>query len=267
MDYNFKIAAYVDEAGEDPNTGCETIVKHGIKHVVLRNVWGGLNVTKCSDDGCKRLKAILAENRLSVVSISSDLGATSVSGLLNISDTDLKRAFDIALYFRAGSIGFQYGRGLFSKQIVSKWLNRLLDYSNRNNIIPMLEVNNDSCLVEPTAIVDLLIGFDGIKIQYDPVQLIINKKIDPFIKYWSLFKNRIYAVDVRDCVVGKGFRPPGLGDAKIKETLADAKNSNYNGWLFIEPGLGRRFGSAVCKSDTFEIAFAAAKNLMCNVKN
>lgn len=261
MDHTFKIAGYLDEAGEDPAVGCDTLARHGINYAVLRHVWGGKNISQCNDDGCKKLKKILIDSNVSVVSICSDLGDVPITQLSLISEDFIKRTFDIASYFGAESIRFLYGRSVKgqSSSAVDDWLSKISDFAIRNNIIPVLEITDDACIIEPADIANLLSKHQKYKIQYDPVQIILKRKIDPFIRYWSLLKNKIYSIDVRDYTVGRGFKPPGFGDSKIRETLEDAKSSKFNGWLFIEPNLGRRYGSATTKSETFGLAIEGIK--------
>lgn len=263
MDHVFRIAGYLDEAGEDPATSCSTLIRHGINYTVLRNVWGGKNITQCNDEGCKKLRVILNNYNVSVISICSNIGEIPANQLMQIPDNVINRAFDIAKYFGAESIRFHYGTKTSedSLPVIVEWLDKLSTLSLKNNIIPMLEITDDAHVREPANLSNLLSKFGKFKIQYDPVQIIIKRKINPFIKYWSLLKSKAYAIDVRDYVVGKGFKPAGFGDAKIKETLEDARLSNFKGWLFLEPNLGRKYGSATNKSETFGLSLEGIKHI------
>lgn len=256
MDSNFKIASYLDEAGEDPANGCDTLVRHGIHYAVLRHTWGGKNICDCNDIAHKKIKGILSDKGVSIVSISSNLGAVPAGQLQTISDDTLNKAFDIAAYYGAESIRFFAGTKMQDDMlpVINDWLYKISQLSIQNNMVPMLEITDDAHVREPANVANMLSKHRRWKVLYDPVQIIIKRKLDPFIRYWSLLKGNVAAIDVRDYVVGKGFKPPGFGDAKIKEVLEDAANSNFNGWLFLEPNLGRRYGSANSKSETFDLA-------------
>lgn len=264
MDSNFKIASYLDEAGEDPTDSCDVLVSHDIRYVVLRNVWGGKNICECSDTVCQKLRKIIADKNVSVVSISSDLGNVPADQLMQIPDDIINRVFNIATYFGAESIRFLAGTKVSDNTLptVNEWFDKISRLSIQNNVIPMLEIVNDAYVHEPANIANLLAKYKKWQILYDPVQIIIKKKLDPFTKYWSLLKNYTKAIDVRDYIVGRGFKPPGLGDAKIKEVLDDAANSNFNGWLFLEPNLGRRYRSATSRRETFGLAMESLQYII-----
>ena len=97
---------------------------------------------------------------------------------------------------------------------------------------------------------------------YDPAQLIIKKNQNPFIKYWPLLKNRVCGIDIHDFKIGHGFKPVGHGDARLKETIDDAINDNYDGWFFIEPGLGKRFTTQSSKEEVFAANFQILNSLL-----
>lgn len=259
----FKIACYLDEAGEEPADSCKTLNRHNIHYAVLRHSWGTQNICESNDSACKRLKSIVDDHNISVVSISTDLGRCPATHLTAITDASINHAFDIAKYYNAESIKFTAGTKVNgdARSIIDDWMSRISEISIKNNILPILEIIDGSHIIDPDEIISLLVAHKRWRLLYDPVQLIIKRKIDPFIRYWSLMKNKTYAIDVRDYVVGKGFRPPGLGDARMKETLHDATQSGYNGWLFLEPNLGRRYSSALTKSQTFDIVIESLEYL------
>ncbi len=261
---DFKLASYLDEAGEEPAGSCDTLLRHDIRYIILRNIWGDKNICECNDISCQKIRRIISDKGLSVVSISSNLGNIPVNKLPSISDSQISHAFDIASYYKAESIRFMSGTAVDGdyNDLINDWLAKISHLAVVNNITPLLEITYDSHMREPADVARSLLNHRRWKILYDPVQIIIKKKSDPFIKYWSLLKNNIGAVDVRDCIVGKGFKPPGFGDAKIKEVLHDVVNGNYKGWLFLEPNLGRRYGRAASKSETFDLAIEGLKQII-----
>lgn len=256
MDYDFKVAGYLDEAGEDPAIAAETLRKYNIHYTVLRNVWGGKNICTTSDNACQKVRGIISDNNLSVVSICSNLGNVPSNQLMQINDKQVNRVFDIAQYMGASSVRILAGTKVAedSSTVINEWMAKISELSVMNNVVPMLEITDDAQFREPAQVANLLSKFKRWKIQYDPVQIIIKRKIDPFVRYWSLLKDRVAAIDVRDYNVGRGFKPPGFGDAKITEVLEDAASSHYKGWLFVEPNLGRKYGEATTKADTFGLA-------------
>lgn len=100
------------------------------------------------------------------------------------------------------------------------------------------------------------------KLLYDPAQLLMHQNQDPFTRYWTLLKNFIEAVDIRDYKMGYGNRPAGFGDGRLNLTLKDAIATGFKGWYYLEPSLGRRYGNAVSRSQTLHMAIEALDMLL-----
>ena len=108
----------------------------------------------------------------------------------------------------------------------------------------------------------LLSRFKRIKLVYDPAQLVAQRKLDPFVKYWSLLKSSVAYIDVHDYQSGGSAKVAGYGDAQLDLTISDALATNFNGWYCIEPGLGKRHGTAQSKEDVFLRALTAFRELL-----
>lgn len=258
-----KVAAYLDEAGDDPDVACATISKLGIKYVVLRSAWG-TSVSASSDKACQTLRTLLTTHGLSAVALISDLGSTDYKTVTQTPIAIIDRTFNIAAYFKVAFLRLMVGTKpiVAPDAIVDDWFQTITERCLINNIVPVLEPTHQSALYDPVMIVKALVKYRRWKLLYDPAQLILQRKLDPFVKYWTLLKNFTAAIDIHDFKIGYGHKPAGFGDAKIKETLADVLATNYKGWFFLEPSLGRRHGSALTKEDTFIMAAKALEALV-----
>lgn len=254
MDRNIKLACYLDEAGEDPATAALTLSQNNISYVVLRYGWASKNI--CDSTACEKIKAILDKHQLTTIAIISDLGNVPSHELMSIPQPKINNVFNIASYFGAAFVRVHTGNKsqVESKQIVKDWMSKITEASVASNTTPLLELSAESYLYEPADVALAMTQFRRWKLLYDPVQLIIKRNINPFVKYWSLLKTFTAAVDARDFKIGKGYKPCGYGDSKISDIIKDAANSNGNKWFFLEPSLGRRYGSALSRPDTFKIA-------------
>jgi hypothetical protein len=258
-----KLAAYLDEAGEDPISACSVLNKAGISYVVLRYAWSG-NVCDVSDQACQRLKQALSDNNLSVVTVISDLGKVEPKLLSHIPQEQIDRVFNVVSYFKAGSVRVLTGTRTRepSDDSIRQWMQLITDRCLQANIVPLMEITEDAAIFQASDVAQWLAKFRRWRLLYDPVQLIIRQNQDPFLRYWTLLKSFAAAIDLRDFKIGHGYKPPGFGDAKVKLTLDDTIKSNFKGWYFIEPSLGRRFGGATTKQETFNMALEALEVLL-----
>jgi hypothetical protein len=254
MDTGLKLAVYLDEAGTEPGAACKALNDHDIKYTVIRYGWGDKNICEVQDRGCEQLRKLLDVHNLSVVAIASDLGDTFTSQLSQTPLPTIKRAFSLVTYFKAAYIRIYVGEGAGSYDDIDLWMTSLTEHCIAANCTPLLEITPYSLPLQPAELATLLHKHRRWKLLYDPVQFILKRNLNPHLKYWTLLKNSVGAVDVRDFKVGRGFKPPGFGDSRILDTVQDAIASKYSGWFFLEPSLGRRYGNAITKSDTLKLA-------------
>lgn len=257
-----KLAAYLDEADDDPAAACKNLATKGIHYVVLRNAWKG-NVCDATDAACQRLRKLLNDSSLSVVAIASDLG--KADHLASVPAAKVDRLFNLAAYFQAANVRVHVGNRTRSGPdlpAIQTWMTMITDRCLSAGLTPLLELGDESAVRDPVAVAQLLAAFRRWKLLYDPAQLILRHKQDPFQRYWTLLKSFVAAVDLRDFKIGHGFKPVGFGDARLRETVAEGVSGQYKGWYYLEPSLGRKHGSAVTKWETFLLAHEALENLV-----
>lgn len=252
---DLKLAAYLDEAGEEPKISCETLVNNRIHYVVLRHCWTG-NICSISDIGHQKLTTIINGHNLTVICIASELGKIDADQLPKIGDDQINKVINICAYYKAPMVRIFIGNKSNENMdnIINEWMQRISEKCLIAGITPLLEITPESHLHKAPDIAKLLAIHKRWQLLYDPVQLILRQNQNPFVKYWTLLKDKVGAVDIRDMKIGKGFKPPGFGDSKINMTIKDASNFNYQGWFFMEPSLGRRHAQAQTKRDTFQFA-------------
>jgi hypothetical protein len=254
---HMKIAAYLEDAGEDPVSACKTLRETGIKNVIIRHVWTS-NIKDLSDTGCAKLRKILNDHQITPVAIFSTIGDVPATQLPNIPTETIDRTFNLAAYFGTPILGFTCGQQVPVKvgSQITDWLGEIQQRSLVANLLPLVEITTKSHLFVAADVITTLVKFSRVKLLYDPVQLIIKQNIDPFVKYWTLWKQSVGAIDVRDYKIGRGYKPVGFGDTNIVKTVLDAVRSKYAGWFFFEPSLGRRHGTSQTKGEVFKSAFA-----------
>jgi len=233
MSVSYKIAAYLEEAGDDVDACLSTLGKVGIGTIILRNLYGGNICDTASDDTLKNIKK--RTNNLNIYAVSCKYNPKS----------DLVKYFNISEFFGSSHIIIDCDDKDFLLSNIDKISELSYDY-------------NKGVLIETKSFLSTfdLIGITRdhkkINILYDPVQIILNRRVDHFEKYWVLLKSRISAVDVRDCKIGRGFLPIGLGDVAVGKLLKDCDKDKL---LIMEPNLGRRFRDLKSRSETFLLSY------------
>lgn len=245
MDQNqIKLAAYLDQASLDPEISAKTIKESGVSHVVLRRAWGK-DISKSPDQSCSKIRAILIDNDITPILLSTDIGYTDANTLMRYTE-DIDRAITIAKFYNIKHIRF--GIGLEStdprgRVVHEAWMKTINNKCLKNNIMPCLEVSYQFIYTKPAEIASVLYKNKQWGLIYDPTVLIQMKKIQPFTKYWSLLKDRVTHFDIRDHKTGRGPAYPGQGDAQLDLTISDAILSGFDGWFCLEHGLGRKVGN------------------------
>jgi sugar phosphate isomerase/epimerase len=258
-----KVAAYLDEAGEDPQAACEAITDININYAVLRNAWTN-SVVESSDRACAKLKKILTDNNVTPVAIISKLGDVPATQLMQTPEGKVNRVFDVATYYGAQLVRIQIGNKSpgQAREAINAWMERITKKSIDYNIAVVFEVTPDSHITSATELAELLKQYRRWRLLYDPAQFILKQNLDPFVKYWTLLKSSVGAIDVRDLKIGHGYKAVGMGNCRTMESSKDAVYSSYRGWFFMEPSLGRRHGSASTRQDVFKMACEAVHNLL-----
>jgi hypothetical protein len=251
-----KLCAYLDEAGEDPAAACVVLHNHNINYVVLREAWTG-NICQTSDNGHAKLRTLLEDHDLSPIMIASTLGKVAVEDLPKIKQEQIDSCLNICKFYQCEYLRVyagELGKPGDNTDIIDDWLSRIQERSLSMGIKCLYEIHSKSSIFKAAEVAKMISNFKNIRILYDPAGLIIRYNFDPFIKHWSLLKNIVDMIDVRDLSIGKGFKVAGYGDSRIVMTIRDAIQSDFKGWLALEPSLGRKHGSATTKSETFAFA-------------
>jgi sugar phosphate isomerase/epimerase len=252
-----KLAAYLDEAADDPTSACKVLVGCGISNVVLRRAWTN-DICSLADSACAQLRDILAAYKLKPVLLVTNIGYVPANELMGTQPALLERALHLAHYFKISMIRVGFGaRTKVNPKSIQSWIDHVTNACFTNNIQPLFEINHNAFHYKAVEVAELLSKNKRIRLLFDPAELITHQHLNPFTKYWSLLKSYVAAIDIRDCKIGVGFKPIGFGDCQFKHLVSDALTSKYAGWWLFEPSLGRRHGSANTRQETFRMAHEA----------
>jgi hypothetical protein len=261
-----KFAAYLDEADDDPLEACKVLVAHNIKHVCLRRAWCR-DIATMPDTACASLLEILKAHKITPILLVSTIGEVPVGQLVE-EQPKLERALLVCNYFKCPAIRLAVGqitKDSRSTELVERWTQLILKSSLATNVVPTVELSPDSVIIEPAAAAIFLKNHRRFNLLYDPAVLIMQRSINPFVKYWSLLRTRVSHLDIHDYKIGGTTKLAGSGDAQIDLTIADALSTKFGGWYCLESGLGRRFGDIQGKARVFECALNAFQTVLLRV--
>lgn len=239
-DFKLKIAVYLDQLSNDPLQACDLAAKLGVTHVCLRRLWstnickGGPEFTQFRQD----LAGKLRELNLGVALISSDLGKSPVEQVTRELD-NVPWALQVCKQFNCGNLGVLCGRRTNhpnAMAAVDGWMSMISDLTLAANVVPSAFLGHGTVFNEPVDIAGFLRKYKRWKVIYDPAALVLLSDVDPFKKFWSLFRNRISHFSLHDGKPGSSKIAPGRGKSQLEQTITDCVISQYTDWVCLDAG-------------------------------
>lgn len=248
-----RLTVYSDEIHDDPAQALALATnKYGLKTVCLRRAWTS-SVATLNDVAANQLKSLL--RGLKPLLISSDLGLD----ISTVGDPEFERPFLMANYFGAKYLRVHVG-GRHQATLRPGWIRAVGDRAVKAGITPLFEYNPEYGNMTATEIHEMLSIHPRWKVLYDPTQFVVRKNVNPFTSYWPTLYDKVAVIDLRDYKIGEGFKPVGMGDCSVLETVRDANVRGYTGSFAVEPGLGRKFGSTLGREAVFQLAYQQINN-------
>lgn len=250
MDYK-KISGFSDEISEDVKKQFEVLNKLGIEYFEVRGV-DGKNISKLTDEELFGLKALMDEYGIQVSSIGSPIGKIKV-------DEDFESHFEVYknIVKTAKILGTKYIRVFsFYHEPNTEWtkeerdevfrrLKVMVDYAKEEDVILLHE--NEKHIYGDIAerCLELMQEFScaNFKAVFDPANF-VQCKVDTK-KAYEMLKSYIAYMHIKDALLSdETVVPAGMGDGNIEYILRDLFDSGYDGFLSLEPHLGKFKGFA-----------------------
>ena len=259
-----RLAAYIDEAHDDPIEAISILKKCGINYAALRTAWN-TQIHLLNDTLLASLRNDLNRIGLTPILLYSDLGDVGSSLLPIISDRDIERIMQVASYFRINLVRF--GIGVQEKHNNSvgikddsnnleHWFKRIQDIAMKYSVVPLAEVRNGDLQTER------LKRYKKWKLIFDPASFVMSSSVDVYDKYYHNIKHNISALEIHDYKTGYGHKPVGFGSAQIKKIIEDCEDRNYDGWYILKHSLGRKYSSYKARHEVFEMAKQALDTVL-----
>lgn len=246
------ISAFADEISQDPQAQMNALEDNGIKYVELRGALG-LNVLKFSNDQAADVRKQFTDRGFGVSCIASPIGKAKIDDDYRKHFDEFKRAVELAEFFAARYIRiFSYyppegeDVGKYRGEVVRR-LAEKVDYIAERDITLVLE--NESNLFgafpERCAYLHSAIPSDKLVMAFDPANFVNMDVQNVYETCWLPLRRYVGYFHVKDFRYGEKEHavPAGVGDGNIPEMLRDAAAAGYDGFLALEPHLGKAMHS------------------------
>lgn len=264
---NYNLSVFADEISKDFSTQLKVLKKFNINYIELRSV-NGVQLIEYSDKNINEFKKQMDFEGIKASSLASPIGKIDVTGDLNTHFEKFKRTVEIA-----EMIGAPYIR-LFSfymirdampgdfKDIVINELSKYVDYVKEHDVVLLHENEKhifgdtlDRCLY-----IFKNIRSDKLRAVFDPANFIqCNEK--KLYEAYTQMKPYIEYFHIKDAIRLDGkVVPAGRGDGELPCILSDLKQSDFNGFISLEPHLNHSLPGA--DEENFKIAYDALINLL-----
>jgi len=269
------ISAFADEVSPNPQEQMDVLDANGIKFIELRGAFG-LNVMKFSKEQIADLKKQFGDRGFGVASIASPIGKIRIDDDYRAHFDDFKRAVDMAEFLGAKFIRiFSYypieGRDVadFRSEVISR-LAEKIDYVADRDVTLALE--NESNLFgsypERCGYLHLALPSKKLVMAFDPANFVHMKVQSVYQTCWLPLRQFVGYFHVKDWRYGEIERavPAGTGNGCVPEILRDAAEEGYDGFLGLEPHLGKaEHSSGHTAPDQFKVAADALKKICADV--
>ena len=255
MNYE-KISGFSDEISEITKEQFEALNKLGIKYFEPRGI-DGKNISKLSEKELCDLKALMDKYGIEASSIGSPVGKIKVAEDFEEHLEVLKNVVKAAKilgtrYIRVFS--FYHGtEGEWAEEErleVFKRMRIMIDYAKEQDVILLHENEKDIYGDTAERCLELMQEFYGpnFKAIFDPANFV--QAGEDTKNAYDVMKPYIGYMHIKDARKVEGdVVPAGVGDGNVEYILRDLFASGYEGFLSLEPHLGKFKGLADLELD------------------
>lgn len=235
------LSGFADEISPDLGVQLDTLESLGIKFMELRGVWGK-NVLDLTNEELDQVKAELEKRGIGVSAVGSPIGKAPIDVDFKEYKERVQHAIDVA-----NKLGSRYIR-MFSfychdreadRDEVMRRVQEMVDMAAASGVV-MLHENEKHIYGETAAQCQDLhktIKGDAFRATFDPANF-VQAGIKPFDEAYPLLKPYIAYFHIKDAMMRDGHVvPAGKGDGQIRELMAAAQKTGYDGFLSLEPHL------------------------------
>ena len=252
-----KISAFSDEYADGLVEQCSALSRLGIDYMEMRGV-DGKNVSVLTKEEVNNAKAVLSEYGIKVSAIGSPLGKIKLDGDICAHTDTAKRVFETALELGAKNIrmfSFYLPDGKSREdckgQVIFE-LEKLVTLANEYGVTLCHE--NEALIYgeSPEKCLEILEYFGGdLRCVFDMGNFVLDG-CEPYPFGYSLLRDYIDYFHIKDSLAAGAIVPPGLGEARIAEILAEYLSEGEDFVVTLEPHLETFSGLNALVGKSFE---------------
>lgn len=271
MTAQFTLSAFGDEIADGVDEQLRVLHELDIGYLELRSVWG-TNVLDLTDEQVDRLIERCEAHSIRVSCIGSPIGKSPIDGPIEKVVDDLGRITDIAKMVGTDRVRvfsfYPESDGLQAERVEASIarLRMMAEVAVERNVSLLLE--NEGGLVgdTPERCSALVEGVNSPNLRYvwdtgNYPQMGFARSVHIG---WPLLAEYTECVQVKDCRIADGtITVAGGGDGQVRELLQNLRDTEYVGFLALEPHLlvaGQRGGFS--GDEGMRMAADALRNLM-----
>lgn len=276
-----KLTGFSDEIASDVDTQFRVLNKLGIEYFEPRGI-GEKNISELDDGEVLALKAKMDACGVKVSSVGSPIGKVDLSEDFEVHFELFKRVVRTAKMLGTRNIrifsfhnkGREWDKE--SRALVLERLSRMIKYAKSEDVVLLHE--NEKKIYGDTAdrCLDLMreLSCDHFKQVFDPANFV--QCGEDTKEAYEKLKDYIAYVHMKDARKNKGgIVPAGYGDGNVAYVLHKLFETGYDGFISLEPHLGKFRGLAQMEGDndimkglpeggegTFMVAYEALKKII-----
>ncbi|WP_125604930.1 sugar phosphate isomerase/epimerase family protein [Lapidilactobacillus bayanensis] len=250
MTADFTISAFADEISPDLMTQIKSLKANGISHIELRGI-DGKNVSDFTVEEANNYQQIISANDMSISSIGSPIGKIGINDDFSDHLDKFKHVLKIARIFKAPYVrmfSFFIPKGedpdQYTDEVINRW-QQFLEVAKDYPEITLLHENEKEIYGDtPERCLKLLQALDSeqVKTAFDPANF-VQCEVETYPYAYNLLKDKIVYMHIKDAkYADHEVYPAGLGDGQVALILQQLVETNYSGFLSIEPHLSNFVG-------------------------
>jgi sugar phosphate isomerase/epimerase len=264
------LSGFADEISPDLDEQLAVLRGESISHLELRSVWS-TNVADLDDGQVARLRRQLDESGVRVSAIGSPIGKIGINAPFKPELERLRRVADIAREIgtpivRVFSFFIPHGRepDRYRTQVIDR-MAALAALASERGLVLAHENEKEIYGDRPERCADIIatVGSPALRATFDAANF-VQCGVRPHCDAYKLLRPYLLYVQIKDALAATGeVVPAGQGDGQVRETLAALRDSDFEGYLSLEPHLAMagRYGG-FSGADGFRLAARSLKDLL-----